>query len=504
MIENKQSTFKIALEEIKNFLINSNQNSKMKALLTESLSDLKEDNQRVTERQSILFLLDKNLKLKDIQFLKVSLESKKKQGEFRFGKLHYEDSNIINWSAFHHISKEDYFITITNIESFKPIMEAVVDDNVTSEIEDKIQLFFNTELKRYLDHLDTYFTGSYFKPWMGPVEWDYYNEVSEGQFDSQLFFSSNFLSPKDVKGVYQQLQTSEFLLTKWNEISTAVGVNRRLDSLSPYFLWEKFNSEFKKMKLKIFENDDFVFNTKVPFWSDKDFIKFFSEWNQTLSSEADAEKLKKCYFSFSEGKMERIVEFFIKRFYHQDSTRELILKFVSNLIRFLLTIDEGTCGADMLCTSDENDYDAFTDFILRLFENKDWSTPLLEQFQEEEVINVLITDSKYLNLSNSNETFFNVMKKLVEQQNVKLNITLEGIKSIYTTIDYERDNLSFILYDICRLWQEFKNNISVAVSEKDYQTLIYYRKGIEDDFLDRNWYSNVPEILEVIDNSTKF
>lgn len=504
MIGNKQSKFQIAIEEIKKFLLNVNQNSKMKELLTKSLSDLKEHKQFVNERQSVLFLLDKKLKLKDIQFINVTLESKNKQVDFQSGKLHYEDSSIVNWSTFHNISKEDYFITITNISNFKPIMEAVVDNKVTSEIKDKIQLFFNTELKRFLDQLDTYFTGSYFKPWMGPVEWDYYNEVSEGQFDSKLFFSSNFLSPKDVKDVYQQLQTSEFLLTKWNDISTAVGVDRQLDGLSPYFLWEKFNSEFKKVKLKIFENDDFVFNTKIPFWSDKDFIKLFSEWNQTLISETDTKKLKKCYFTFSDGKIERVVKFFITRFYHQDSTRELVLKFVSNLIRFLLTVDEGTCGADMLSTGDENDYDSFTDFILHLFDDKDLSTPLLEQFQEGEFMNILITDSKYLNLSRSNQTFFDVMKKLVEHQNVKLNITLEGIKSIYTTIDYERDNLSFILYDICHLWQEFKNNISVTVSEKEYQTLIYYRKGIEDDFLDRNWYSNVPEILEAIDNSKRF
>lgn len=501
MIGNKQSKFQIAIEEIKNFLIKPNQNSKMKELLTKSLSDLKEHKQLVNERQSVLFLLDKELKLKDIQFIKVTLESKNKQVNFHSGKLHYEDSSIVNWSIFHNISKEDHFITITNISSFKPIMEAVVDDKVTSEIEDEIQLFFNTELKRFLDQLDTYFTGSYFKPWMGPVEWDYYNEVSEGQFDSKLFFSSNFLSPKDVKDIYQQLQTSEFLLTKWNDISTAVGVDRQLDGLSPYFLWEKFNSEFKNVKLKIFENDDFVFNTKIPFWSDKDFIKLFSEWNQTLISETDIKKLKKCYFTFSDEKIERVVEFFITRFYHQDSTRELVLRFVSNLIRFLLTVDEGTCGADMLSAGDENDYDSFTDFILHLFDDKDLSTPLLEQFQEGEFMNILITDSKYLNLSRSNQTFFDVMKKLVEHQNVKLNITLEGIKSIYTTIDYERDNLSFILYDICRLWQEFKNNVTVTVSEKDYQTLSFYKQGLEGEFLDEDWYSNVEEILEAIDNS---
>lgn len=501
MIGKEQSNFQIALNEIKKFLFKPNQNSKMKELLTKSLFDLKEHKQLVNERQSVLFLLDKELKLKDIQFIKVTLESKNKQVNFQSGKLHYEDSSIVNWSIFHNISKEDYFITITNISSFKPIMEAVVDDKVTSEIEDEIQLFFNTELKRFLDQLDTYFTGSYFKPWMGPVEWDYYNEVSEGQFDSQLFFSSNFLSPKDVKDVYQQLQTSEFLLTKWNDISTAVGVDRQLDSLSPYFLWEKFNSEFKKVKLKIFENDDFVFNTKIPFWSDEDFIKLFSEWNQTLISETDTKKLKECYFTFSDGKIERVVKFFIKRFYHQDSTSELILKFVSNLIRFLLTVDEGTCGVDILSTGDENDYDTFTDFILRLFDNKDWSTPLLKQFQEGEFMNILITDSKYLNLSRSNQTFFDVMKKLVEHQNVKLNITLEGIKSIYTTIDYERDNLSFILYDICCLWQEFKNNVSVTVSEKDYQTLSFYKQGLEGEFLDEDWYSNVEEILDAIDNS---
>lgn len=315
MIGNKQSKFQIAIEEIKKFLLNVNQNSKMKELLTKSLSDLKEHKQFVNERQSVLFLLDKKLKLKDIQFINVTLESKNKQVDFQSGKLHYEDSSIVNWSTFHNISKEDYFITITNISNFEPIMEAVVDDKVTSEIKDKIQLFFNTELKRFLDQLDTYFTGSYFKPWMGPVEWDYYNEVSEGQFDSKLFFSSNFLSPKDVKDVYQQLQTSEFLLTKWNDISTAVGVDRQLDGLSPYFLWEKFNSEFKKVKLKIFENDDFVFNTKIPFWSDKDFIKLFSEWNQTLISETDTKKLKKCYFTFSDGKIERVVKFL-----SQDST----------------------------------------------------------------------------------------------------------------------------------------------------------------------------------------
>ena len=190
MIGNKQSKFQIAIEEIKNFLIKPNQNSKMKELLTKSLSDLKEHKQLVNERQSVLFLLDKELKLKDIQFIKVTLESKNKQVNFQSGKLHYEDSSIVNWSIFYNISKEDHFIAITNISSFKPIMEAVVDDKVTSEIEDEIQPSFNTELKRFLDQLDTYFTGSYFKPWMGPVEWDYYNEVSERQFDSQLFFSS--------------------------------------------------------------------------------------------------------------------------------------------------------------------------------------------------------------------------------------------------------------------------------------------------------------------------
>ena len=92
MIGNKQSKFQIAIEEIKNFLIKPNQNSKMKELLTKSLSDLKEHKQLVNERQSVLFLLDKNLKLKDIQFINVTLESKNKQVNFQSGKLHYEDS----------------------------------------------------------------------------------------------------------------------------------------------------------------------------------------------------------------------------------------------------------------------------------------------------------------------------------------------------------------------------------------------------------------------------
>ena len=271
MIGKEQSKFQIAIDEIKNFLIKPNQNLKMKELLTQSLSDLKEHNQRVTEKQSVLFLLDKNLKLKDIQFIDVLLEYQNKRVDFQSGKLHYENSNIVNWSKFHNISKEDYFITITNISGFKSIIDTVVNDEVTSEIEGKIQLFFNTELKRFLDQLDTYFTGSYLNGWVK-------TEKSDKKFDSQLFFSSNFLSQEDVREIYKLLQSSNFIFKKFKKIKREVEKENHFETLSPYLLWEKFNPEFKKVKWEIFE-DDFVVKTLSPFWSDEDFINLFSEWN---------------------------------------------------------------------------------------------------------------------------------------------------------------------------------------------------------------------------------
>lgn len=492
MIGNKQSKFQIAIEEIKKFLLNANQNPKMKELLTKSLSDLKEHSQRVTEKQSVLFLLDKNLKLKDIQFIDVLLESQNKRVDFQSGKLHYENSSIVNWSKFHNISKEDHFITITTISGFKSIMDTAVNDEVTSEIEGKIQLFFNTELKRFLDQLDTYFTGSYLNGWVK-------TEKSDEKFDSQLFFSSNFLSQEDVREIYELLQSSNFIFKKFKKIKREVEKENHFETLSPYLLWEKFNPEFKTIKWKIFE-DDFVVKTFSPFWSDDDFIKLFSEWTHTLS-ETDTEKAKDCYINFSSSKLRKTVEFFINKFYHQDSTKELVLKFVSTLTRFLLTSSAENCGADFYNSIDEDDYDEFTNFIFKLFRDDEWLVPLLEQFQEGESINVVITDEKYLNLSSSNEILSEILSKLIEERNVEINITLEEVKEIYSAVNYERDNLSFIVYDIHQLWGQFEDNVTVTVSEKEYQTLMFYKQGVEDKFLDEYWYSNVSEILDVIESS---
>lgn len=492
MIGKEQSKFQIAIDEIKNFLIKPNQNLKMKELLTQSLSDLKEHNQRVTEKQSVLFLLDKNLKLKDIQFIDVLLEYQNKRVDFQSGKLHYENSNIVNWSKFHNISKEDYFITITNISGFKSIIDTVVNDEVTSEIEGKIQLFFNTELKRFLDQLDTYFTGSYLNGWVK-------TEKSDKKFDSQLFFSSNFLSQEDVREIYKLLQSSNFIFKKFKKIKREVEKENHFETLSPYLLWEKFNPEFKKVKWEIFE-DDFVVKTLSPFWSDEDFINLFSEWTQTLS-ETDTEKAKDCYINLSSSKLMKTVEFFINKFHHQASTKELVLEFVSTLTHFLLTSSAENCGADFYNSIDEYDYDEFTNFIFKLFRDDEWLVPLLEQFQEGESINVIITDEKYLNLSHSNEILPEILRKLIEERNVKINIILEGVKEIYSTVDYERDNLSFIVYDIYNLYSQFEDNVTVTVSEKDYQTLMFYKQGVEDKFLEEYWYSNVTEILEAIDSS---
>lgn len=500
MIGKEQSKFKIALDEIKTFLFNANQNSKMKELLTKSLSDLKEHKNQLKENQSILFLLNNNLKLKDIQFVGVPTKSNFKLNELDFTGENDTSESIVDWSVFNNISKEDYFIVISNTMDFRPIMEAVVNDKVTSDIEAEIQLFFNFELKRFIEQLDTYFIGSYLRRWAGYCEFTFYPEESEEIYNSQLFFSSNFLSSKDVRKIYEWLQSSGFLAERLSAIKKEGEKGNQFKSISPYLLWEKFNYEFKKVKWEIFE-DTSVVKTFPPFWSDEDFTKLFSGWTETLSTEIDTEKVKDCYINLSSNKVVKTVEFFINKFYHQESTRELVLKFVSTLIRFTLTSSTETCGADYYSSIDEDDCDEFTDFILKLFRNKEWSLPLLEQFQEGGTMNVLINDEKYLNLSYSNETFPEILRKLIEERNVKINVTLEDINSIYSTVNYERDNLSFIVGDIYLLWTQFEDNITVTVSEKDYQTLIFYKQGIEGEFLDEDWYSNVEEILEAIDSS---
>ena len=73
MIRKEQSKFKIALDEIKTFLFNANQNSKMKELLTKRLSDLKGHKNPLKENQSILFLLDNNLKIFSLLWYQQSL-----------------------------------------------------------------------------------------------------------------------------------------------------------------------------------------------------------------------------------------------------------------------------------------------------------------------------------------------------------------------------------------------------------------------------------------------
>ena len=499
MIGKEQSKFKIALDKIKTFLFNANQNKELKKLLTKSLSDLKGHKNPLKENQSILFLLDNNLKLKDIQFVGVPTKSNFKLDELDFTGENDTSESIVDWSFFNNISEEDYYITISNIIDFRPIMEAVVSDEITSDIEAEIQLFFNFELKRFIDQLDTYFTGSYLRRWAGYCEFTFYPEESERIYNSQLFFSSNFLSSKDVRKIYEWLQSSGFLAERLSTIKRESEKENQFESISSYLLWEKFNPEFKKVKWEIFE-DNFVVKTFPPFWSDEDFIKLFSDWTKTLSSETNTEKVKDCYINLSSNKVVKTVEFFINKFFHQDSTRELVLKFVSTLIRFILTSSTETCGADYYSSIDEDDCDEFTDFILKLFRNKEWSLPLLEQFQEGESMNVLINDEKYLNLSYSNETFPEILRKLIEERNVKMNVTLEDINSIYSTVSYERDNLSFIVGDVYLLWTQFEDNVTVIVSEKDYQTLSFYKQGLEGEFLDEDWYSNVEEILEVIDS----
>ena len=196
MIGKEQSKFKIALDKIKTFLFNANQNKELKKLLTKSLSDLKGHKNPLKENQSILFLLDNNLKLKDIQFVGVPTKSNFKLDELDFTGENDTSESIVDWSFFNNISEEDYYITISNIIDFRPIMEAVVSDEITSDIEAEIQLFFNFELKRFIDQLDTYFTGSYLRRWAGYCEFTFYPEESERIYNSQLFFSSNFYHQK--------------------------------------------------------------------------------------------------------------------------------------------------------------------------------------------------------------------------------------------------------------------------------------------------------------------
>ena len=252
MIENK-SKIKMAISNIQKFLIDfKNQPSDLQKDLKKSLLNILNEREFVVEVKPTKPIILFRFKGDDITLTKVefvNLPFLKKDKRF------LNSSHLTSWTFFKSIPKDEFWISLVDFENskgnlYQTLAKIVAGKDSSNSDKDKVNLFFNAELEKILNHLGVYFNLSYLRTW------EPYSKIVSDVKPS-LFFSSNFLTKVNVKEVYSTLKSEENINLYAEELFVTLQDNKEqfYSIYNFYDLWEYSNPEFVTVKEEIFDLD---------------------------------------------------------------------------------------------------------------------------------------------------------------------------------------------------------------------------------------------------------
>lgn len=501
MIGNK-SKIKMAISNIQKFLIDfKNQPSDLQKDLKKILLEILKEREFVVDvkpTKSIILFRFKgdDITLTKVEFVELPFLEKDK----RF----LNSNHLTSWTFFKSIPKDELWISLVDFENsrgslYQTLAKIVAGKDSSNSNKDKVNLFFNNELEKILNHLGVYFNLSYLQTW------EPYSKIVSDVKPS-LFFSSNFLTKTNVKEVYSTLKSEEDINLYAEELFVTLKDKEMFHSIYNFYdLWEYSNPEFVTVKEEIFDLDKEVVG-QIPalVWLNTSPEYLYEKLNQVVENEKNGERLTKFYnrmrFNFNSiisiYNKKLVIDYrnekqtFVSRDDYQFS------KFIANLIKLILKSygEYSSSETNLVC-----ELDNFSTKILEQFH----LSVVLQHFKNKEEIIVPIDGLKYEKISDSFSglNFVTVLESILINRKVKYTLHLYNIYDslIYHTRNSYKDCLVF--EELYHFWKMYPESISVTVSDKEFLVLKYFQEGLDKGYIKDDVFVSISKIIEMVETS---
>ena len=496
MIENKQqSKFEKALNSLRNFLFlkdfESHQTQKLLNKIVQKDS---------IDKDGFICYFDNNLDLVNIYLSKLSC-----------------DKTIWNIP-----SKYYYFIIEGELfESLLELFENRVNHNTQKnltdselkEIDDRMNLFLNSELKSYLDDEVDYFVSQISQ------------SVGVTPYNTNRFvISSNFLTPDLVKQTISKLKESDESIRNFLPEFTKKTRFEEIQQTSLYSLFEKFNPAFVTERERFIE--EWVKGDDEKSYSLFSFINSigpnFNHYQLLNEKVKRVEHKETVLVNLNPDflKLQLLYLLFLK-----DETEIIETMKSSGMVTYFTTILEIFFEVKGMIDESGEEHREQNEF-LELFINKNldcdyyYFTTAFSQLEIQSLKNNLIQEVLKALESQSSELIFNIdidkhlnaitnlleckfefpelIKLILNKTNLNLKICFGDLKSYFTTTDSEGEVQSYHLRDFTNLVDEFGERISFKAEPIDIEALEYYKLGAEKGFIQKDSLREINLLLPLL------
>lgn len=484
--------------------------------------------------EKALYSLKKFLFLKNEKLYQNLLNQLTKRNNDKNGFICYFDNNLdlinIHLSELNNSQEiwnvpTNYYYFIIEGKLFRSILnqlqkrvEYQTKNNLTKtelkELDDELNLIFNSELKSYLDDEIVYFI-SQINHTVGVLP----------TITQHFVISSNFLTSNSVKKVILRLnQEDNFAQTNQPELTNETTF-KDVQQTSLYSLFEKFNPEFITEKEKYLEkylngkilDSYYSFNFINSISFDFNTYKIMSEKIQKVKFKKDIlRKLNPDYLKF------QLLHFLFLK----DEVKIMNEMRASGVIQYLVLIlqmflevkgdtfeliEEYHQQSDFLelFTNKKFDFIGYFQFE-QIFSDSDFiklqECLMIEMMKElktqfSELFFNIDVDKHFKSTSDINESKFDFQKLLgliLSQTNLKLKICFDDLKSYFTETDSEGEVISYHLRDFTNLHKEFGKRVSFEAKPIDVEALEYYKLGAEKGFIQKDSLGEINLLLPLL------
>lgn len=492
MIERKQSKFERAINSLKKFLFLKNEK-----LYQNLLNQLTKRN---NDKNGFICYFDNNLDLINIHLSELN-----------------NSQEIWNVPTNYHyfIIEGKLFRSILN--QLQKRVEYQTKNNLTKtelkELDDELNLIFNSELKSYLDDEIVYFI-SQINHTVGVLP----------TITQHFVISSNFLTSNSVKKVILRLnQEDNFAQTNQPELTNETTF-KDVQQSSLYSLFEKFNPEFiteKERYLEEWVNSEYI--ESYPVYT---FINSIGPTFKTYQIMSD--KVKES--GYKESSLANLSTDHLK--FHllhllllKDKTKIIEELRDSGMVKYLVSILK-TFFEFKGYISLLDDYYEQTEFLElftvsgldcasyysfdKIFSKSDFNQIqewLVEEVAKEfeiqfsELIFNIDVDKHFKSTSDINESKFDFQKLIgliLSQTNLKVKICFNDLKRYFTETDSEGEVISYHLRDFTNLHEEFGERVSFKAQPIDVEALEYYKLGAEKGFIKKDSLGEINLLLPLL------
>ena len=417
---------------------------------------------------------------------------------------------------YYFIIEGDIFESLLKL--FKRRVNYYTQKNLTGielkEIDDRMNLFLNSELKSYLDDEVDYFVSQISQ------------SVGTTPYNTNHFvISSNFLTPDLVKQTISKLKESDELLETYQPDFTKETHFEEIQQTSLYSLFEKFNPVFVTERERFVE--EWIKSDDEKSYSLFSFINSigpnFNHYQLLNKNVKEVEQKEKVLTNLNPDflKLQLIHLLFLK-----DDTKIVEEIKSSGVVDYLVRILQIFFEAKGLIAESNEEHWEQSEF-LELFINKNLGceqyylfgtmfselelhsltksliqevTKELESQVQELTFNIDV--SKQLNpikqLSESKLEFSELIKFILNQTNLKVKICFDDLKSYFTETDTEGEVISYHLRDFTNLHEEFGERVSFEAKPIDIEALEYYKLGAEKGFIQKDSLGEINLLLPLL------